>query len=124
MSRIRGKNTTPEILLRRRLHRAGYRFRLHTPDLPGKPDVVLRKYKTVIFIHGCFWHRHKNCPGATIPKTNVEFWLEKFRRTVERDRRKKKDLKKAGWQVITVWECQLKKDLENTIKRVLSKLTP
>lgn len=122
MSRVRGKNTIPEILLRKRLHRDGYRFRLHTPDLPGKPDIVLKKYKAVIFVHGCFWHRHKDCPNATVPKTNTRFWLDKFRATVERDQRKQKELEKAGWQVITVWECQLQKDIENTISLIRSKL--
>ena len=122
MSQIRDKNTTPEILLRKRLHKAGYRFRLHTPSLPGKPDIVLKKYKTVIFVHGCFWHRHKNCPNSTVPKTNIEFWANKFRGTVKRDRTKQAELKKAGWQVITVWECQLKKDLEKAMELVRAKL--
>ena len=110
MSRIRGKDTKPEVLLRSLLHRAGYRFRLHGPDLPGKPDIVLRKYKTVIFVHGCFWHRHEGCPGATTPKTRTEFWNAKFRGTVERDRRKKAELERIGWKVLTVWECELKSD--------------
>ena len=122
MSRIRGKDTTPEILLRKLLHRAGYRFRLHSPDLPGKPDIVLKKYKTVIFVHGCFWHRHEGCPGATLPKTHTDFWLDKFRGTVERDRRKQKELEEAGWRVVTVWECQLKKDPESILGFVQSLL--
>ena len=123
MSRIRGKNTTPEILLRKLLHRAGYRFRLHSPDLPGKPDIVLEKYKTVIFVHGCFWHRHEDCPGATVPKTHTDFWLDKFRGTVERDRRKQKELEEAGWRVVTVWECQLKKDPKSIMALVETQLT-
>ena len=118
MSRIRGKDTTPEILLRKLLHRAGYRFRLHSPDLPGRPDIVLKKYKTVIFVHGCFWHRHEGCSGATVPKTHTEFWLDKFRGTVERDRRKQKELEEAGWRVVIVWECQLKKDPESIMALV------
>lgn len=123
MSRIRGKDTAPEILLRKHLHKAGYRFRLHVPDLPGRPDIVLKKHKTVIFVHGCFWHRHRNCPNTTVPRTNVAFWSDKFHKTVERDRAKRAELEKAGWQVITVWECQLKKDLRKTMKLVQDKLT-
>ena len=122
MSRIRGKNTKPEILLRQLLHRAGYRFRLHAPDLPGKPDIVLKKYRTVIFVHGCFWHRHEGCPGATTPKTRAEFWREKFRRTVERDRCKQAELEKLGWQVLTVWECSLKSDPNEAINSVIEQL--
>lgn len=122
MSRIKGKNTTPEILLRMHLHKAGYRFRLHAFNLPGKPDIVLKKHKTVIFVHGCFWHRHKNCPNTTTPKTNIAFWSEKFRKTVERDHAKQVELEKIGWQVITVWECQIKKELEKTMKLIQSKL--
>lgn len=122
MSRIRGKDTIPEILLRKLLHRAGYRFRLHSPNLPGKPDIVLKKYKTVIFVHGCFWHRHEGCPGATLPKTHTDFWLDKFRGTVERDRRKQKEIEEAGWRVVTVWECQLKKDPESIMGFVESQL--
>jgi len=122
MSRIRGKNTTPEVRLRKLLHAAGYRFRLHVRNLPGKPDIVLRKYKTAIFVHGCFWHRHEGCAGATMPKTRTEFWAAKFQETVQRDQRKREELEKAGWRVITVWECDLKsapsaviKDIENQI---------
>ena len=122
MSRIRGKDTTPEILLRKLLHRAGYRFRLHSPNLPGKPDIVLKKYKTVIFVHGCFWHRHEDCPGATLPKTRTGFWLDKFRGTVERDRRKQKELEEAGWRVVTVWECQLNKDPESIMTLIETQL--
>ncbi|MEW7009430.1 very short patch repair endonuclease [Lentilitoribacter sp. EG35] len=122
MSRIRGKNTKPEILLRSLLHRYGYRFRLHVPYLPGRPDIVLPKYKTVIFVHGCFWHRHEGCSKASIPKTRTEFWREKFHRTVERDNRKQKEIEEKGWRVIVVWECQLKSspveimsDIENQL---------
>lgn len=110
MSRIRGKDTKPELMLRSLLHRAGFRFRLHVPDLPGKPDIVLPKYRTVIFVHGCFWHRHDGCANATMPKTRPEFWQEKFRRTVERDHEKQTQLEDAGWRVLTVWECELKND--------------
>lgn len=112
MSRIRGKDTKPEILLRSHLHQAGYRFRLHVPNLPGKPDIVLPKYKTVIFVHGCFWHRHEGCSNSTMPKTRIEFWTEKFHRTVERDQQKKSELELLGWQVLIVWECELNADPE------------
>jgi len=107
MSRIRGKDTGPELTLRSLLHRAGYRFRVHRPDLPGKPDIVLSKYRTVIFVHGCFWHRHEGCAGATVPSTRRDFWLAKFEGTVKRDRHKQQQLEELGWQVITVWECEL-----------------
>lgn len=110
MSRIRGKDTGPEKRLRSLLHRGGFRFRLHDPRLPGKPDLVLRRYKAVIFVHGCFWHRHPACSNATTPKSRVEFWRAKFEGTVERDRRKADELRCQGWQVITVWECDLRRN--------------
>lgn len=122
MSRITGKNTTPELVIRKLLHRAGYRFRLHAPELPGKPDIVLPKYQTVIFVNGCYWHRHKGCSEATIPKTRTDFWLEKFRRTVERDKQKQVELEKLGWNVLTVWECELKTDPELTLIHVKQRL--
>jgi len=109
MSRIRGKDTKPELLLRSMLHKAGYRFRLHRKDLPGKPDIVLPKYRTAIFVNGCYWHRHKGCPNATTPKTRPEFWEAKFKDTVERDKRNVAELESLGWNVVTVWECKLKK---------------
>ena len=122
MSRITGKNTTPELVIRKLLHRAGYRFRLHAAELPGKPDIVLPKYQTVIFVNGCYWHRHKGCSEATIPKTRTDFWLEKFRRTVERDKQKQAELEKLGWNVLTVWECELKTDPELTLNLVKQQL--
>lgn len=122
MSRITGKNTTPELVIRKLLHRAGYRFRLHAAELPGKPDIVLPKYQTVIFVNGCYWHRHKGCSEATIPKTRTDFWLEKFRRTVERDKQKQAELEKLGWNVLTVWECELKTDPEFTLNHVKRQL--
>lgn len=108
MSRIKSKDTKPEMLVRSALHRAGYRFRLHVKELPGKPDIVLPKYKTVIFVHGCFWHRHKGCSGATMPSTNQDFWKEKFRQNVKRDKKEQSALKRQGWKVIVIWECELK----------------
>lgn len=108
MSRIRSKNTSPEIVVRSYLHNQGYRFRLHKKDLPGKPDIVLTKYKTIVEIRGCFWHRHEGCKETTTPKTNTEFWLKKFEGNVERDRKNDKLLSDMGWQVIVIWECEVK----------------
>lgn len=119
MSRIRSENTTPEIRVRSALHRAGYRFRLHVKTLPGSPDIVLPKYKTVIFVHGCFWHNHKGCSISRIPSTNSDFWKKKFQRNVERDKRVKKELRKLGWKVIVVWECEVDK-----IAKIKSKFKP
>lgn len=107
MSRIRGKDTVPELALRRELHRQGFRYRLHGAGLPGKPDLVLRKYKVVVFVHGCFWHRHKGCKIASIPKSNTEFWLQKFEKNVDRDMRVCLLLVAEGWRVFVIWECEL-----------------
>ena len=106
MSRIRGKDTKPELRVRSQLHRMGYRFRLHRKDPPGRPDIVLPKYDTVIFVHGCFWHRHKGCRFAYTPKTRVEFWETKFEQNVRRDRRNEAALRKRGWRIIRIWECE------------------
>ncbi len=124
MSRIRGKDTKPEKIVRSILHKSGYRFRLHRKDLPGKPDIVLPKYNTIIFVHGCFWHRHKNCRFAYTPKSRKEFWNAKFRDNKRRDKKNQKKLKNLNWRVITIWECQtrnlelirkiIKKNLEGT----------
>lgn len=107
MSGIRGKDTQPEMIVRRALHKAGYRFRLHRKDLPGKPDIVLPKYKTAIFVHGCFWHGH-DCKHFKWPKTRPEFWREKIGKNVERDRMAIAELEKLGWNVKVVWECEVK----------------
>lgn len=108
MSRIKSADTQPEMVVRSTLHRLGFRFSLRCRDLPGKPDVVLRRWKCVVFVHGCFWHRHPGCPVATMPKSRVEFWREKFRRNVERDARVKAQLEEMGWKVVVVWECETK----------------
>jgi len=108
MSRIKGKNTKPEMLVRKFLHKNGYRYRLNYSKLPGKPDIVLPKYKTVIFINGCFWHGHKGCKFFVVPKTRTEWWVEKIDGTIERDEIKNKELEKMGWNVKTLWECELK----------------
>lgn len=108
MSRIKGKDTKPEMLVRKYLFAKGFRYRLHVKDLPGKPDIVLPKYKTVIFVNGCFWHGHKGCRYFTLPKTNTEWWLNKIKDTQRRDKEKEIELNVAGWRVIIVWECELK----------------
>jgi DNA mismatch endonuclease (patch repair protein) len=107
MSRIRSANTKPEVAFRKALHRLGFRYRLHGRKLPGKPDIVLSKHKTVIFVHGCFWHRHSGCKVATFPKSNTSFWIDKFTRNVARDTRVAAELRQIGWRVFVVWECQL-----------------
>ncbi len=108
MSRIRSKDTKPELMVRKMLHAAGFRFRLHDKRLPGKPDIVLPKWKTVIFVHGCFWHRHQGCKRATIPKTRVEWWLNKFdRNIIANDSKNCSKLLSAGWNVVIVWECEV-----------------
>lgn len=106
MSRVRGKDTGPEKQVRSALHRAGYRFRLHRETLPGRPDIVLPKYQTVVFVHGCFWHRHKSCQFAYTPKSRTDFWNRKFQSNIERDRRNVRALRRLGWRVVTVWECE------------------
>lgn len=116
MSRIRGKDTKPEMLIRKYLFSRGFRFRLHVKDLPGKPDIVLPKYKTVVFIHGCFWHGHEGCRYYTIPKTRTEWWLNKITGNTVNDSKALTALTKKGWRIITVWECELKKQvIENTM---------
>lgn len=107
MSGIRGKNTKPELLVRRYLHGAGLRFRLHVKDLPGKPDLVFPKYKTVVFVHGCFWHQHPGCKYAYVPKSNSSFWISKLNRNRERDAQKIAALKILGWRSLVIWECSL-----------------
>jgi DNA mismatch endonuclease, patch repair protein len=106
MSQIRGRNTTPEMIVRSLLHRMGYRFRLHGKKLPGRPDVVLPKYKTVIFVHGCFWHRHRGCKNATTPTNNRGFWVAKLEGNAARDKVHARSLRKLGWRVLVVWECE------------------
>jgi DNA mismatch endonuclease (patch repair protein) len=110
MSRIKGKNTKPEMLVRKFLHANGFRYKLHDKSLPGKPDIVLPKYKTVIFVHGCFWHGHKNCKFFVVPKTRTDWWLNKINGNIVNDTKANKELRKAGWKIINVWECDLKKD--------------
>ena len=108
MSQIKGKNTKPEMLVRKFLHAQGFRYKLHDKTLPGKPDLVLPKYKTVIFIHGCFWHKHEGCKYFVVPKTRTDWWLNKINGNVANDQKAVSQLKKDGWNVITIWECELK----------------
>ena len=112
MSAIKSKNTKPEIAVRKLLHSRGYRFRLHRKDLPGSPDIVLPKYKTVIFVHGCFWHRHENCKYSSTPKTRKEFWESKFKVNVKRDLEIQEKIKNIEWRSVVIWECETK-DVEN-----------
>ena|SRR5579872_2558023 len=106
MSQIKGTNTLPERRVRSIIHRLGFRFSVRRKDLPGRPDIVLTRYKVAIFVHGCFWHRHKRCANAVMPKTRFEFWAAKLNGNVERDQRNARELKKQGWKVLTIWECE------------------
>jgi len=112
MSAVKGKNTAPELIVRRYLHGEGFRFRLHKRTLPGNPDIVLRRYRLVIFVHGCFWHRHADCYYATMPATRPAFWQEKLERNRLRDERQRDELLQSGWRVLTIWECGLKHAME------------
>ncbi|MGI6100030.1 MAG: DNA mismatch endonuclease Vsr [Lentisphaerae bacterium] len=124
MARIRSRDTKPELVVRSLLHRCGVRFSLRRRDLPGKPDIVLPKYKTVIFVHGCFWHRHAGCRLASEPKSRQEFWQAKFEANVARDRRNQRALKEAGWRVIVLWECEVMRDPLGVVQGVLELLRP
>ncbi|MFO0858512.1 MAG: very short patch repair endonuclease [Phycisphaerales bacterium] len=108
MAAVKGRDTTPELAVRRMVHGLGYRYRLHASDLPGKPDIVLRRWHAVIFVHGCFWHRHRCRFGQATPRTRAAFWRKKFERNIARDRRVRADLRRQGWRVLVVWECQLR----------------
>lgn len=112
MSRVRGKNTAPEVAVRRALHAMGHRFRLHRRDLPGRPDIVLPKHRTVVFVHGCFWHRHEGCSRSTMPIARRKFWEAKFTRTVARDAEQVAALEALGWRVVVLWECDIRRPQE------------
>jgi len=122
MARVKGKNTKPEILVRSMVHRMGFRFRLHRKDLPGKPDIVLPRHQKIIFINGCFWHGHKNCPRSKRPETNIDFWEAKIDGNIKRDARIRRQFRKDGWKVLTVWECETRKAdvLYRRLKRFLN----
>lgn len=123
MSHIRGKDTGVEKRVRSLLHRLGYRFRVHVDGLPGKPDIVLPKYASIVFVHGCFWHGHKGCKRASIPQTNSEFWTRKITGNVQRDRRTVRELHKLGWKVLVIWQCETRNlaVLENRIAKFFGK---
>lgn len=122
MSKVRGKNTKPELIVRSLLHRMGYRFRIHRRDLPGNPDIVLPKHKKVIFVHGCFWHGHENCPRAKRPSTNKAFWNEKLTKNIERDKQHLQQLEQLGWRALVVWSCGVKDPdaLRNRLERFMN----
>lgn len=123
MSQIRSKNTKPELLVRKILYSNGFRFRLHRKDLPGKPDITLSKYKTVVFVHGCFWHGHKDCRYFVVPKSRTDWWLTKINRNKELDEINAAKLREMGWNVVQIYECQLKKpDLTKTATALVEEL--
>lgn len=123
MSKIPGKNTKPEIIVRGYLHRNGFRYKLHDKSLPGKPDLVLPKYNSVVFVHGCFWHNHRKCNLGKIPKNNQVYWLPKILGNVNRDKRQMKDLKRLDWNIIIIWECELTLERrEKTLNKVVRNL--
>ena len=117
MSRIKGRDTAPEKRVRSLLHRLGFRFSLRSKNLPGRPDIVLKRYNTAIFVHGCFWHRHTGCKNSVLPKTRRQFWLAKLKGNVQRDKRNEAALRGLGWRVMTIWECELENEL--TLSRQL-----
>ena len=121
MRRIRAKDTKPEMVVRKLLHSLGYRYRLHAKDLPGKPDIVFRKQKKLVLVHGCFWHQHSDCREGRLPGTRHEYWIPKLERNVERDRNQRAQLEAAGWQILTIWECKIPdaSGLEGTLRAFL-----
>jgi DNA mismatch endonuclease (patch repair protein) len=128
MAKIKGKNTGPEMLVRKYLFSNGFRYRIHDRRYPGSPDIVLPKYRTAIFVHGCFWHGHENCRASRLPATNIDYWQEKIEQNIERDKRKTESLEKDGWKVIIIWECKIKNkqqrniELEKVVERILDRI--
>lgn len=123
MARIKRANTQPELIVRRLLHRLGYRFRIQLKGVPGRPDIAFPRRRKAIFVHGCFWHAHENCPSSRIPKTRTEFWQKKFDRNRERDRRLELAAREAGWDCLTIWECELR-DQDEVVRRLKDCLGP
>jgi DNA mismatch endonuclease, patch repair protein len=123
MSRIRGKGTKPELIVRSAAHRLGFRFRLHVRKLPGSPDLVFPRRKLVLFVHGCFWHRHEGCPYCYVPKSNIQFWREKFKKNMLRDKRVQTGLEEVGWRVAVIWECETadSDSLNKRLKKLLGR---
>ena len=122
MGQIKGNDTSIEIIVRKYLFHHGFRYRKNVTTLPGKPDILLPKYKTVIFVNGCFWHHHYGCKLAYIPKTNIEYWIDKFNTNIENDIKHEKELKQMGYKVITVWECELKECFEYRMTELMSEI--
>ena len=122
MSHIRSRDTSPELKVRSMIHRAGYRYRLHVKEMPGKPDIVMPRYRTAIFVNGCFWHRHLDCRYATMPKTNIDYWQQKFKRNVDRDQETYNALKQDGWSIVVIWECQTRD--RNRLSKLLAEILP
>lgn len=123
MSRVRSRDTKPEKIVRSVLFSMGFRFRLCQKNLPGKPDIVLKKYKTVIFVHGCFWHGHENCKNARIPKSNIDFWKGKIERNKQRFEEVSRQLREQGWNVVVIWECEIRKHFEDAMKKLIETIT-
>lgn len=126
MSRVRSKDTSPEMRVRRAAHALGLRFRLHRRDLPGKPDLVFPRHRAALFVHGCFWHRHPGCAKASMPKSRPDFWQAKFERNIERDRRVETELEALGWRVFVIWECETKSDerIRDLLTRIANRAQP
>jgi len=122
MSRIKSKDTKPELILRSSLHRLGLRFRLHSADLPGKPDLTFKKYRVVVFVNGCFWHGHGRCRKSALPESNRKFWKTKIEKNKTRDQKVYRKLKRMGWRVILVWECQLMKNVDKAARKLAEKI--
>ena len=123
MSQIKSKNTKPELIVRKFLFSKGFRYRLHDKNLPGKPDIILTKYKTIIFVHGCFWHGHDNCKYFVVPKSRTEWWLNKINHNKEKDIENQMLLTQDGWKIIVIWECELKKNVrEENLKNLILKI--
>jgi DNA mismatch endonuclease (patch repair protein) len=122
MSRIRGKDTGPERIVRSLIHRMGYRFRLHGKKLPGRPDIIMAKYKTVVFVHGCFWHRHRRCKNCTTPTNNREFWVKKLEGNAVRDAKNQRNFRRLGWRVLIVWECAVEQFARGRPSRLVATL--
>ena len=125
MRKVRSKDTMPEMRVRRALHAKGFRYRLHHPDLPGKPDLVLPRFRTCIFVHGCFWHGHKSCRKASVPKTNTDFWVKKITRNRDRDHEVRTLLEEIGWKVVIVWECQTEnaEEFERLLEEIVREIS-
>lgn len=122
MSHIKSENTSIELKVRKYLFDKGFRYRINLKTLPGKPDIVLRKYKTVIFVNGCFWHQHSNCKYAKIPKSNSLFWEKKFMKNIQNDEKNKENLKKLGWKVLVIWECEIKNNFEKNMEILIKEI--